>query len=288
MSRAWHTWVPAILFFTYFLGGLPLFALSLRKHRMIKDDRIEARRGSALVPKWLIYYLMWVITPFERLLVRSKISPNLVTFTGLVVSSLAAVALAYGFFDLGGWAYLFVGILDICDGRVARATGRVSKSGAFYDSVIDRYAEFAVFTGLVVYYRSSGVLYVILAALVGSFMVSYTRARAESLGAGGDAMVGLMQRPERVVLLGVALAISPFVTATYAHEPHPSYEVAAVAILLLAVTANFTALRRFWTVFCHLRAEDLENHPAPRPAPVTSPEPSGRNPRANAPGVPTT
>jgi CDP-diacylglycerol--glycerol-3-phosphate 3-phosphatidyltransferase len=226
MTRSWPTLVPAILLFAYFLGAVPLFWIHVRRKGIDREDRIEKRRPSRVLPKWIIYYLLWAIAPIERVLVRARVSPNMLTFLGLLVSCAAAGAVSHGFFDIGGWLYLFVGIIDIFDGRVARATGRV--------------------------------LYVILGALCGSLMVSYTRARAEGLGVREDATVGTMQRPERVFLLGVAMAISPFIAVAIHERPpnHPDFVVTVGAVLLLALTANVTAVLRFWAVFKSLRAED--------------------------------
>jgi CDP-diacylglycerol--glycerol-3-phosphate 3-phosphatidyltransferase len=272
--RHWLTLVPALVFFGYFLGGLPFFAFHVRRGRLARETRIEERRPSRLFPKWLIYYLFWMISPVERALVRRGVSPNALTFCGLLLSCAAAAALSHGYFDIGGWFYLFVGILDLFDGRVARATGRVSRSGAFYDSVVDRYAECAILIGMFIYYHLAWVMYVILGALIGSLMVSYTRARAEGLGVADDATVGMMQRPERVFLLGVALAISPFEAALFERPMHPDFVVAVAAVMFLALTANYTALRRFWMVFAHLRREEAPEPPdpslAPRPAPVAA------------------
>jgi phosphatidylglycerophosphate synthase len=160
--------------------------------------------------------------------------------------------LARGWFDVGGWLYLFVGIVDIFDGRVARATGRSSRAGAFWDSVADRYSEIAVFVGLVAWYRGSWIVAVALAALLGSLMVSYVRARAEALGLAELAARGAMQRPERIFLLGVSLAASPFVAP----------ELAVVALLALAVSSHLTVASRAWAVFRALRARESVAPPA--------------------------
>jgi CDP-diacylglycerol--glycerol-3-phosphate 3-phosphatidyltransferase len=265
LTRSWQTLLPAALLFGYFFGAVPLFALRVRRRGMPREERIEARRPSRLLPKWLIYYLLWAIAPVERTLVRVGVAPNALTFIGLLVSCGAGAFVSHGYFDVGGWLYLIVGIIDIFDGRVARATGRVSRSGAFYDSVVDRYSECAIFVGLIIYYHQSWVMYVILGALVGSLMVSYTRARAEALGMA-DASVGLMQRPERVLLLGVAMASSPFVAAAFERPRHPDFVVTVAAVLFLALSANLTAISRFWAVFRHLRAQDPPPRPAPRAA----------------------
>ena len=144
-----------------------------------------------------------------RGLALTRISPNVLTFLGLVINIVAAVF--FGFANSGNYPRMFMyaglviigaGIFDMVDGRVARATGQVTTFGAFFDSVIDRYSDVALFFGLLVYYaRANRFFYLVLVAIVmvSSVMVSYTRARAESLI--GRCKVGFMERPERVVLV---------------------------------------------------------------------------------------
>jgi CDP-diacylglycerol--glycerol-3-phosphate 3-phosphatidyltransferase len=256
MTRPVITLLPAIVCFAYFFGGVPVYWMHRRRAGVAREARIEARRPSVLIPKWLIYYLLWVIAPIEGALVRGRVSPNVLSSIGLALSLFAGAALSQGWFDVGGWLYLFVGIVDLFDGRVARATGRVSRAGAFYDSVGDRYSECAVFVGLVAYYRGSWVSAVVIAALLGSLMVSYVRSRAEAFDAGALAAKGAMQRPERIFLLGVALAASPFVAAKTEHATRPMFYVAVGAILLLALSSHVTALVRTFVVFRALRESD--------------------------------
>ena len=144
-----------------------------------------------------------------RGLALTRISPNVLTFIGLVINIIAAVL--FGFANASNYPRMFLyaglviigaGIFDMVDGRVARATGQVTTFGAFFDSVIDRYSDVALFFGLLVYYaRANRFFYLVLVAIVmvSSVMVSYTRARAESLI--GSCKVGFMERPERVVLV---------------------------------------------------------------------------------------
>ncbi len=144
-----------------------------------------------------------------RGLALTKISPNVLTFIGLVINIGAAVLFGFAsggntqrMFLYAGLTIILAGIFDMVDGRVARATGQVTTFGAFFDSVIDRYSDLALFFGLLVYYaRANRFFYVVLVAVVmtGSVMVSYTRARAESLI--GSCKVGFMERPERIVLV---------------------------------------------------------------------------------------
>jgi CDP-diacylglycerol--glycerol-3-phosphate 3-phosphatidyltransferase len=143
-------------------------------------------------------------------LALTRISPNMLTFIGLLIN--VAAAMVFGFassdnnqprrFMIAGLIIIGAGIFDMVDGRVARATNQVTVFGAFFDSVIDRYSDVAIFFGLLVYYaRASRFFYVVMVAFVmtTSVMVSYTRARAESLIP--SCKVGFMERPERIVLV---------------------------------------------------------------------------------------
>jgi CDP-diacylglycerol--glycerol-3-phosphate 3-phosphatidyltransferase len=143
-------------------------------------------------------------------LALTRISPNVLTFIGLVINVVAALLFGFASADnnqprlflYAGLVIIGAGIFDMVDGRVARATNQVTIFGAFFDSVIDRYSDVALFFGLLVYYaRANRFFYVVLVAfvMISSVMVSYTRARAESLIP--LCKVGFMERPERIVLV---------------------------------------------------------------------------------------
>ena len=139
----------------------------------------------------------------------ARISPNVLTFMGLVINVVAALLFGYAtgenqrrMFFYAGLVVFAAGFFDLVDGPVARASNQVTRFGAFFDSVLDRYSDAALFFGLLVFYaRGNRFFYVVLTALVmtGAVMVSYARARAESLI--GSCRVGFMERPERLVLL---------------------------------------------------------------------------------------
>ena len=233
---------PALALSAYFILALGVFTISLRAGRVPLDTDVARRSSSPLLGRFLRRYLVWVLSPWERGLARLGVSPNDITLASLLTASGAAVALAGGRFALGGWLYFLTGILDILDGRVARATGRVSQAGAYFDSVVDRYAELVVFGGLAYFYRSSVALFVVLAASLGSVMVSYARARGEALGV--DVNVGTMQRPERVFYLGLAMVLAPIIEMTVGHGIFPAMTLVAVVLAWLAVSTNLTALAR--------------------------------------------
>ena len=144
-----------------------------------------------------------------RLLALARINPNGLTLMGLVVNTYAAFLFGYSngdnqrrMFFYAGLVIIGSGFFDLVDGRVARASNQVTRFGGFFDSIVDRYSDASLFLGLLVFYgRGSRFFYVVLAALamISAIMVSYARARAESLI--GSCKVGFMERPERLVLL---------------------------------------------------------------------------------------
>src|ERR1700744_1188344 len=138
----------------------------------------------------------WLLDKIVGALAATGVNPNFLTFLGLVVNFVAAAMFAIGHFFTGALIIFFAGFLDMLDGQVARRQNRVTAFGAFYDSTLDRYADMALYMGLLVYYSVSGrTPYVVLAAVAtaGSVMVSYARARAESLIP--LCKVGFMERP---------------------------------------------------------------------------------------------
>jgi CDP-diacylglycerol---glycerol-3-phosphate 3-phosphatidyltransferase len=190
-------------------------------------------------------------------LIYLKLTPNHVSFLGLLTSILAGIGFVF-YPLLGGVLTLLTGLLDTLDGSLARATQQSRKFGAFLDSVLDRYTELVMYLGIWCYFyrqeaRTPLFSLTILLILFGSLMVSYTRARAEGLGE--RCMVGLFQRGERIILLGVAGIMNPFVNY-YASLPHTHWAqdiVLMIALLILALGTNITALWRFLHVLNNLR-----------------------------------
>lgn len=145
----------------------------------------------------------WVllIRPIEDFLINERYHPNVLTITTLVVSGITGYFYHIGWIFIAGALLLAGSTFDIFDGRVARAQGLSSESGAFFDSCIDRYSEALIYLGLLSYFKDSFFIYIIFMMLAASMMVSYTRARSEGLGIKCE--VGIMQRTERVVYLGL-------------------------------------------------------------------------------------
>ena len=182
-----------------------------------------------LIPAGIRDNVRKIMAGIARGAIALRLTPNIITVLGLVPAVLGGVAFARGQVRLGGLFLLLSGIMDMLDGAVARVSGGESKFGALLDSTIDRYAEIAVYLGLAVLYRGSAeTLTGVVLALCGSLMVSYVKARAEGLGLTCN--VGMLQRPERLVILMVGAFIGPGYLKW--------------AIYLIAVLANITAFER--------------------------------------------
>ncbi len=193
----------------------------------------------------------WVRKWAERLVSvfrDSPLTPNMLTLFGLVITAAGATVLGLGQLFIAGVILLFAGLFDIFDGALARASGKVYRYGAFLDSTVDRYSEGLIYLGLLVFFRGKTLQTVlVLLALAGSFLVSYVRARAQSLGFSCD--VGVLARPERVVIIVAGLLLDPLL-------PIGGYHVGlTLALVVLAVGTNFTAVQRVWVVWQQNRDE---------------------------------
>jgi CDP-diacylglycerol--glycerol-3-phosphate 3-phosphatidyltransferase len=178
-------------------------------------------------------WFKWVIDPLGRFFLSLGMTPNMMTALGLAGNFVGAYFIARGNLVLGGWLVLIMTPIDALDGTMARLRGDPSDFGAFVDSVSDRYAEMAILGGLMYYFAMRGNALgstLAFAAAAGSILVSYVKARAESLKY--EAKVGLMTRMERYLVLAPLLVFN---------QP-------IIALWILAILGNFTALQRIWFV----------------------------------------
>lgn len=201
-----------------------------------------------------------IIDPVVKGMIKIGITPNFITTTGLILNIVAAAIFIYAgyqccdalmYVGIGGGVVLFAGLFDMLDGRVARVGNKVSRFGAFYDSVLDRYSElftlFGIFFFLILkdYIAWAIVTFV---SLIGSIMVSYVRARAEGLDI--ECKVGLMQRPERVVLT----ALGAIFCGVFAHRAtFDPVLILTIPQAVIAVLANYTAFVRIAHCHRHLK-----------------------------------
>lgn len=197
-----------------------------------------------------------IIVLIVRALALSRIHPNVLTFIGLLINVWAAALLATGQFLGAGFVIIGAGLFDMVDGRVARETNQVTKFGAFFDSVLDRYSDLGLLIGLLVWYGSIGrSSYVVLTAvaMIASVMISYSRARAENLIP--QCKVGFLERPERVVLIIIGAL----------------FDRMAPVLWVLAVLGNITVIHRMIFTFQEARRlEDAQLRPVPRTSAASS------------------
>jgi CDP-diacylglycerol---glycerol-3-phosphate 3-phosphatidyltransferase len=207
-----------------------------------------------LLPDFIKNGYLKLIDPVADWLVKKQVHPNTITVFGTVCTVIGGIIYATGHIKTGGWFIGITALFDVLDGTVARRSNRSSTFGAFLDSTLDRLADGFVLGGLAVFYATSATHYSVplmvtaLLGIMGAFLTSYTRARAEALGL--DAKVGLLQRPERVVLMSAPQA---FFGLFFNGWP------LAIIIVVLTVTAWITVVQRVICVYtATTRAEAAE------------------------------
>ena len=232
------------------VATMPVFALVSRNRP--RDPDVARRSASALLGFWVRDWVMWLIGPAERLLVRSGVSPDVFNYLGVAFGAAAGVAFAQRELALAGWAILLGGLADIFDGRIARARGLTSRYGAFMDSTLDRFAEALSFVGVTWYLSSTPAGAALsVTAISGSLLVSYTRARGEAVGVTGTG--GVMQRAERLVLLALGGLADAAVTSRMGW---PEGRVLLVAVAIIAIGSMATAIYRTASIAKTLSRQD--------------------------------
>jgi CDP-diacylglycerol--glycerol-3-phosphate 3-phosphatidyltransferase len=186
----------------------------------------------------------WMLQPAVRRCTRIGLSPAVISWLSLVPAIAAAIAVSTGHWGYAAWLLLVSALLDVLDGAVARAGHHASPAGAVLDSVLDRYAEFIFFAGLLVFYREHVVAQlVVLAALLGSFLVTYSTAKAEALDVTPPR--GWMKRSDRLSLMIVGTALEPFSLHWFESGSTTLAWPVLVAIGIIAVLGNASAIIRF-------------------------------------------
>jgi CDP-diacylglycerol--glycerol-3-phosphate 3-phosphatidyltransferase len=235
-----------------FLCLLAIFAVKTRNKPRSKF--VEERHSSVILNKWIREYWIWITDPVVQFFIRSNWSPNTISFIGSILGVLAGAFYALGYIGLASWTMIFGASFDIFDGRVARETGRITKSGAFFDSVLDRISESCVFIGLAYYYRESVVFWFVMLASLGAMMTSYTKNRGNAMGV--DYEGGLMQRPERIVYVAVSGIFLPVIAYLLYGIPAISSRCDLHTFIdgLYAVPLGFVALMTNLTTVDRIRA----------------------------------
>ncbi|TFB10798.1 CDP-alcohol phosphatidyltransferase family protein [Candidatus Marinimicrobia bacterium MT.SAG.3] len=205
------------------------------------NDKIY-KEGFNPIPPFLVKGYLRIILPLTDFFRSLNINPNTLTTLGTIFTIVGAIFFALSYLRLGGIFIVLGAVCDTMDGKIARDSDKKSNYGAFYDSVMDRYSEIIMFFGIAVHFvrhDSYWTSVAIFAAVGGSVMVSYVRARAEGLGF--ECKVGLMQRPERIAYISVGAIIGelPLIKELFL----------MLAIWVIAILSNFTAIQRIIHVY---------------------------------------
>ncbi len=261
------------------LSIVAAYVLRLAVKGRARFERTDRQGGSWLLGQGIMELGYWGFLPAAQLLVSLQISPNQVSWASLAFGFAAGACLSVGHFGFAAVCAALSGVLDCLDGMVARITDTASETGELLDATVDRYAEFFFLAGLIIYYRAHPALQMLaLMALLGSFMVSYSSAKAEALNT--EPPRGNMRRPERAVYLAAGAALSaitmPWLEAGGDGAAAVGYPM-VLALAVVAVAANISAVERFWSIAGTLRARQKPAlkpiDQAPAASIVETPEP---------------
>jgi phosphatidylglycerophosphate synthase len=249
-----------------------IYLFRIRIKGRVFYDRVEKQGGSPLLSKSVMEMGYWALQPFSRFLVRHGISANAISYSALFFGALSGISLALGHFGIAAAIGIAGGALDALDGLVARATGTMNTAGKVLDSALDRYVEFFLFVGLIIFYHPYvWIQALVCAALLGAYMVSYTTALSEI----SDVRLprGSMQRSERLVYLFLGFTLTPL-TASQSPLPLPML----FSLALIACIANVSAVLRLRYIRRSIEAREqrlisltLAQVRSVRPSPRTPP-----------------
>jgi CDP-diacylglycerol--glycerol-3-phosphate 3-phosphatidyltransferase len=238
------------IYFTYVLGGfwglaLVMYGVKLATTGAARSDRVGRIGGTALLHSEVMDWTYWIMDPIVRGLTAIGVTANGLTWSALVLGLGAGVGLAFGQFGLAGLLATVSTLCDILDGQVARITKTGSNKGELLDAAVDRYTEFAFLAGLAIWFRDSvWMLVLILAALLASFMISYSTAKAEAMHVPPPR--GLMRRHERAFFLIFSCALTSLLGG-YLHDrvpDLPDYSFVIAGLAMVAIVGNIAAIQR--------------------------------------------
>jgi CDP-diacylglycerol--glycerol-3-phosphate 3-phosphatidyltransferase len=256
--------IANITFFFALLGAYLIRSAIIGRRR---HARADADGGSVFLNKRTMEMVYWILDPVIDFLAALRITPNMVTLFSLVPAAGAGVALACGWFGLASLLAVVSTFCDILDGLLARKTGVSSNAGEVIDAAVDRYGEMFWFGGLVYYYRAHDqVLFIVLVAIIGSFMVSYATAKAEAMGVAAPR--GAMRRGERAAYLIFGAAFTPVAKALFANSASLALHECPIILTLtiIAVVSNISVVQRLGAIIEALRAKEKATvAPAPEP-----------------------
>lgn len=232
-SEFYYSVVPLIIINGGFILGYLVFLLTGLGGKRPAD--LQGRGKSKIILASLQNYWFTITEPFVKFFIKRGITPNTITMMGLGVSLGAGILFGLKLWGAAGWTMVAGGVFDLFDGRVARATGTVSRAGAYLDSVTDRYSDTVLLGGLAYAFKDHWIIFPVLLCFAGFFVVSYAKAKAEAEGVKCN--VGTFQRPERIFSLGLSSIFSPII-CYYAGWSEQYVLYAAIIVLSIGTVAT--------------------------------------------------
>jgi phosphatidylglycerophosphate synthase/putative flippase GtrA len=219
-----------------------------------RDEETLQRGATRLIGMWARQYFTWTMQPIVSALKALRVPASVVTLLSIPLAIGSGAAISADHVAAGGWLLIAASVCDYLDGRLARATRTAGPAGAVLDSVVDRYVEGAIYAGVGWLYRDSWVLLLVLIACLGSMVIPYVRARAEAVGVP-MAKVGIVQRPERIVVIWLGLHGSVIVDGFWAPpSPWPRHIVLVAAMAFLALTTHISSTQRLLHAMTELQS----------------------------------
>jgi CDP-diacylglycerol---glycerol-3-phosphate 3-phosphatidyltransferase len=241
------------------IGVLSAYAVRVMLVGRVVSARLDGERGTILLGRYPIEAFHWVVRAVGRTLVHTGVSPDALTILSLMLVAATVPLAAIGHFEAAGVTLLLGSVFDALDGIVARERDVASDAGEMLDAVVDRYADAFPLVGLAIFYRAgTWQLAIVLVALVGSMMVSYVRAKAETFSLKLPA--GLMRRPERIAYLCAALLLGPLLSS-WLVPTVPGRPIALGFLALVGVASNVAAVRLLIQARSGLRRRDAAGGP---------------------------
>ena len=240
--------------------GIVAYLVRVLTRGSAKYERVERQGGSKLLNEDFMSMGYWWLLPFGNWFNNRGITPNQVTWLSLVCAIIATVCLATGHFGIAAWFMLFAGFLDILDGLVARLSGKQDPAGAVLDSSLDRYVDFLFLAGLLIYYiDSTFYVVIVMFAMLGTFMISYSSSKAEAMQI--EPPRGMMKRSERLVYIVTATGLTPFsiayIESDWEYTPSLGIPIFFV-ICMFAVLTNLSAIQRLKALGIAARNQALD------------------------------
>lgn len=250
-----------VFVFTYF---------ALTWHKRTKSEETLSRLHKSFIGIFLIEFWYWITTPFLAFFKLIGLTPNGITSISIFLSFITGAIYSTGHFSAAGWMLVISGTLDMLDGRLARETGTATRAGAFFDSCSDRYSDSFVFIGIAIYFLSKNFsvsdshfvlsmtdyssIIIIMALMLGTAAMSYVKARGEAIGVSTKS--GLMQRPERILMLSLYSVLDPFIRIILGNYGINQDYCLILLLIIMAILINFSAIVRMADIFRLIRKSE--------------------------------